>query len=341
MNDPHRTILTESVDAAHAQEPQAAEPSRRPSAQRPRLLLSLALLLALLPVAGVRSLAHQRHRTAQERTRTVLLTIKRQAAWDALQRDLREEIARFGGEVGLVVEDFRTGWRFAYQADHRIAAASLIKVPIMVACLEAEARGKVNLSEPLTLRGADKVLGTGILKASPNGTTWTIRQLLELSITRSDNTATNLLIERMGLASFDARFAKLGLKDTNLSRRMMDFSHRRQGVENYTSAEDIALLLSRTYRQKGVAQSTAVQGLEFLKQQRLRDRIPKKLPEGIVVAHKTGLERYVCHDAGIVFSPQGDFAITVLTKSRHRTAAPAKALIARLALRVYTYVAGT
>ena len=76
----------------------------------------------------------------------------------------------------------------------------------------------------------------------------------------------------------------------------------------------------------------------MLRRQKMHDRIPKKLPEGVVVAHKTGLERGVCHDAGIVSTPNGDYLIVVLTKHKAKWGAkPSKRLIADLARQVYDY----
>ena len=106
----------------------------------------------------------------------------------------------------------------------------------------------------------------------------------------------------------------MGLTETALHRRLMDFSKRKQGVENYSSAYDISLVLEKSYDQKLISKELSRFGLKLLKKQKVNDRLPRYLPKDIVVAHKTGLERGVVHDAGIIFTPQGDYIITVLVK---------------------------
>jgi len=169
-----------------------------------------------------------------------------------------------------------------------------------------------------------KVLGSGIIKDYAAGTQFNIDYLVEVMITQSDNTATNMFIDYLGMDSLNNYFKRLGLSDTNLVRKMMDFKSRKAGLENFTSARDVAFLLEKIYNNKLINKDFSGKCLEILKRQKARDRIPKKLPSDAVVAHKTGLEKGVCHDAGIVFTPNGDFLICVLTRHTYKYAAPAK-----------------
>ncbi|TBR19406.1 serine hydrolase, partial [bacterium] len=100
---------------------------------------------------------------------------------------------------------------------------------------------------------------------------------------------------------------------------------------------DMAKLLEDIYRGRVIDKSVSLKCLDILKRQKMRDRIPKYLPPDTVVAHKTGLENGVCHDAGIVFTPAGDFLICVLTRHTDKTARDAKYLIARIAKDAYDY----
>ena len=156
-------------------------------------------------------------------------------------------------------------------------------------------------------------------------------------ISESDNTATNMLIDRLGFACLNDNFKKIGLKDTNISRRMMDFRSRKAGKENFTTASDLAHILEKIYKKKLINKAYSQMCLDFLKKQKIKDRIPVKLPAGTLVAHKTGLEKGICHDAGIVFTPRGDFLICVLTRHKNKTAKSAKELIAQLAFLTYSY----
>ncbi len=284
--------------------------------------------------------AHRNAESVRAAEEKVRLQHRRQAAWSQLKRDLSAEIRRFDGQAGVVVEDLSTGWRLVHQPDRRFPAASVIKVPMMTACFEAAREGRLDLAAPIVVRPADKVSGSGVLKALPGRTTVKTSKLVEWMITQSDNTATNVLMSRLGMDYFNRHFRRMGLSGTRLARRMMDFSKRKKGVENYTTAQDMAEVLRSIYRADAVEPAVSKICLELLKRQKMRDRIPAKLPEGTPVAHKTGLERSVCHDAGIIFTRKGDLLVCVLTQRKARKgqgSQPAKRFIARLAERTYRY----
>lgn len=262
-----------------------------------------------------------------------ILRIKK-ANWQSLQQRLNRQNLKFTGRAGIIVKDLDTGWEFAYGQDQPFASASMVKIPIMAAVFKAGQEGLIDLSGTVRLDGQDKVLGSGKLKGMPNGSVYSIRELVKLMVTSSDNTAANMLIDILGMDYLNNSFKEFGLKQTNLSRKMMDFRVRRNGTENYTTAADTALLLEKIYRKTLVNAAVSSQCLEILKAQKIRDRIPAKLPAATLVAHKTGLERGICHDAGIVYCPQGDLLICVLTKGT-KSSRSAKAFIARLSLEAY------
>lgn len=299
-----------------------------------RIVLFAALLLGG-SLGG--TLAFAWHGRAQKVREERILLEQRRAAWETLKAEISREIRQFHGEAGVWIEDLNTGWNTGYQIRKSFPAASIVKIPILAACYQAAQEGRLRLDEKIVLQGSEKVLGSGRLKAEPNGSVWTVQQLLELMITRSDNTATNLLIRRLGFGELNRSFQKMGLNQTRLSRRMMDFSERKKGVENYTTARDISLTLKKLYQHRLVNWQVSDQCLGLLKRVTLKDRIPALLPKGTVVAHKTGLEKGVCHDSGIVFTPEGDYLVCVLTRSRNKTAQPAKQFIARIAAYAHRY----
>lgn len=277
------------------------------------LLLLSALILAAAGYFSCRAgLAwRQKSKTAAE------LLAKKKAAWLDLKKLLAREAADFKGEAAMVVKDLKLGWEISLNKDKLFPAASLVKIPIMAACFYAQAEGKLSLRDKLALKASAKTPGSGILKNMPAGSSLSVERLIELMITESDNTASNMLIDLLGRDYLNAFFKREGLKNTNLARKMMDFRYRRKGVENYTTAYDISLLLERIYRGEFLNRPVSDKCLAMLLRQRLKDRIPRKLPRDTPVAHKTGLERNVCHDAGIVFTPGGHFLICVLTKSKN------------------------
>lgn len=261
---------------------------------------------------------------------------KRRAAWVKLQDELNKEIASYRGQAGIVVEDLRTGWKASFNEGRHFPSASLVKIPIMAASFKAAQEGKINLAASMVLKGRHKAAGSGILKDMPAGTSIKISRLIELMVTQSDNTAANILIELLGFEYINNCSRQLGMEKTNLSRKMMDFSLRRRGIENYTTAQDMAYLLEKIYRKQLLNDAASRECLNHLVSQRHNDRLPAKLPVGTMVAHKTGLERNVCHDVGIIFARKGDIMVCVLTK--HASAAKqAKDFIAKVGLAVYNY----
>jgi beta-lactamase class A len=220
--------------------------------------------------------------------------------------------------------------------DEAFIAASIIKIPVAAVAFKAVEEGKLSLSEKVTIKRKDIAGGSGILKAKKLPLKLTVREVLELMISRSDNTATNKMIDLLGYDYIDESFQELGLKKTILKRKMMDFSLRRKGVENYTSVSDICLLLEKIYNNEFINEEASRIMLSFLENQKVKDRLPRYLPDKIRVAHKTGLEKGVVHDAGIVFSPKGNYIICVFTKNAG-SFSRAKKFIAKVSLLTYNF----
>jgi beta-lactamase class A len=294
-----------------------------------------ALLVIIALTSGTGYFSFHAYANFQEtRKKEHMALEKKKTSWRALKRYLGRETANFKGSAGIVIKDLDTGWSFAYHSDRLFPSASMVKIPIMAAVFQRVQDGKIALDRIVTMRGSDQVSGSGLIKAQPAGSQFTVAQLMELMVTRSDNTAANMLINLAGIDYLNSYFKRIGLKNTNLSRRMMDFKYRRKGIENYTTPQDVSKLLEKMYKRTFINAQVSDRCLALLKLQKVKDRIPRKLPEDVVVAHKTGLERAVCHDAGIVFTSNGDFLICVLTKSK-ASYKSSKEFIARIA--AYTY----
>lgn len=291
------------------------------------------IVVALLVLAAV-SWAGITMWKAEARRRRILR--QRQERWLTLGKSLEQEVKRFRGTSGIIVKDLTMGWELTFQKDKKFPAASMVKLPVMMAVYESVDEGKMRLDEAVVLRGSDKTGGSGILKGIPSGRQFTVEQLVELMVAASDNTATNILIKKLDMARLNEWFKAVGLERTNLARLMMDFRRRSRGYENYTCAADMGYALERLYRQDYLNGNFSRRCLDILKRQRVKDRIPRYLPHGTVVAHKTGLERSVCHDAGIIYTPNGDYLVCVMTRNapNHGTA---KEFIAKVASRVYGY----
>jgi beta-lactamase class A len=297
--------------------------------------LKIILIGALLVCGSYFAYRYYAHLQALKRQQVILE--QRKVAWQLLRQKINHEIKRFKGQVGIVIKDLRFNWEISYNQDKLFPSASLVKLPIMSACFLASKEGLIKLDRRVVLKNSDKFPGSGSLKDIRPGATFSVEELIGLMIYDSDNTATNILTSMVGIDYLNSVFNSLGLKNTNLSRRVADFNLRDRGIENYTTAQDMAGLLEQIYRRSLISKQLSEQCLRVLKLQHANDRIPKYLPVNLTVAHKTGLERNVCHDAGIVFSRQGDFLICVLTQHKNSNAVASKNFIAKVALDTYAY----
>lgn len=255
--------------------------------------------------------------------------------------DLRQELVdytktfekEYNAVVSIYIKDIKTQYRIEINSDIPFPAASVIKIPIMAAVYHLAEKGELSLDEILVYNKKHRCGGSGVIKNLPYGEKFKIRKLVELMITISDNVATHMLIDRIGLNKLNKTFKELGLKNTILNRYVMDLKSRQQGKENYTTAEEIGELLEKIYKGKLVSKEASSEMLKFLLEQKITDRLPSKLPPQAVVAHKTGLMRDLCHDTGIVFTRNGDFIICVLTKTTNKPVA--KNFIAEVAFKTY------
>jgi beta-lactamase class A len=266
-----------------------------------------------------------------------LIQEARKVAWQELQRNIKNEISQFKGEVGIVIKDLETEWEYSYEKNKLFPSASLAKIPLMAACFLAADQGRIKLDRNIALKSSDKLTGSGVLKDMPAGTIFSVERLIGLMIYDSDNTATNIVTNLVGIDYLNSLFKSFGLKNTDLSRKIADYRSRDKGIENYTTAEDTALLLEKIYRKGLGGKNVSDQCIRMLKLTRMNDRIPKYLPAEITVAHKTGLENSICHDAGIVFTREGDFIIVVLIKHANPNSNPSKEFIAKVSLYAYKY----
>ncbi len=232
--------------------------------------------------------------------------------WQELQRKIDFQVKHFPGVSGIYIKDVKTGWVIENNSERLFPSASLVKIPVMVAMYDAQSKGRISLDETLSLQRNLKARGSGSLKFQRTGTKYTIRQLIYKMITESDNTATNMLTDFLGLDYFNSNFLKLGLTHTNFSRMIMDLRKRDHGIENYTTPRDMSRLLEMMY-ERDITGSDEM--IAILKGQKINDRLAVSIPDEWEIGHKTGLMNNGCHDVGIVFSPRGDYVICVLTSN--------------------------
>ena len=262
------------------------------------------------------------------------------AAWDKMVGGLESLAARYPGRVAICLKDLRTGKSWSRGADDLFPAASLIKVPIMVAAFYKIRDGQLSLDERLTVTRRNRVGGSGSLKWRPDGTKLTVRDLLVYMINESDNTATKMILERLGMGYVQQQFPRMGLLYTGIYEDGMSIRGGRVARENYTTAGEMSMLLEKIYRGEAVDQTSSGFMMDILKKPKaIASRLAKGMPMDWEIAHKTGLLRQACHDSAIFFTPSGDYALTVLT-GENRSYSQAKHFISKLARVTFARYAG-
>ena len=205
------------------------------------------------------------------------------------------------GEIGVYAEDLITGEKIAYHADVPVVAASVIKIPILVEAFRQERDGVLSMEEKFIIRPEDKMPSCGALTYLHDGLEVTLADLCVLMIILSDNSATNLLIDRLGIDQVNQTLRMLGLEKTTLRRRLFDSAASKKGIQNHINAEEMGKLLKLIYEKKCISATADERMMEILKDQRLNGKIPFFLDD-YEIAHKTGEDDGTTHDVGIVFA---------------------------------------
>jgi len=249
------------------------------------------------------------------------------AATDALERALRERIAREQAEVAVSFVDLETGRRLSINGDVVMHAASTMKVPVLLEALRRNDEGSLRLDERIPVTNEFRSIADGSRYAlSPDddsdrdlyeriGQTATVRELLERMITRSSNLATNIMLERFPAADVRATLARIDAQGMTVLRGVEDIPAFERGMNNTTTADAFARVLEALARCRLLSAASCETGIEILAQQEFDDMIPAGVPEGTRVANKTGWITRIQHDGAIVYPPgRAPYVLVVLTR---------------------------
>lgn len=218
-----------------------------------------------------------------------------------MKEKLLEQMNKLEGKVSFIYKELNSQETISYQEDMKMKAASIIKIPIMVEVFRQIDSGMLNKDQTHQLKEEDKRPSCGALNRMHEGIELTIQDLCNLMIILSDNTATNILIELMGMEQINHSMDEMGLHITRLNRLLFDREASAKGIENYICASEIAGLLEKMYQGTLVSKEASAEMIDILKQQRLNGKIPFHFVEKIEVAHKTGEDDGITHDVGIVY----------------------------------------
>jgi len=183
-------------------------------------------------------------------------------------------------------------------------SASMIKVFILAAAMEEAKNGRLSLDETIVLTNDAKVGGAGTLAGYPSGSNFSIHALLQHMIAESDNTATNMMIDLLGMDEVNEYMRREGYHDSVLQRKMMDSEAVAQGKENYTSVKDLGTFFTRLYSHQCLGDPYDTKMLEFLLEQEDTECFPAAVPF-CRIAHKTGELIGLYDDGGILYEPNG------------------------------------
>jgi beta-lactamase class A len=218
---------------------------------------------------------------------------------NVLEYKIRKIMVRCNGRVSVAVE--LPSHSFHIDGDRSYSAASLIKIPILLEAFRQAQEGDISLSDMITIPKEGRVGGAGVLVSLSDHLTLTVEDLVTLMIVVSDNTASNLLIERLGSNAIQKLCNTLKLKHTRLLRKLMDFEALEKGLDNYTSALDIISCLKVLDIGTEYSQTNRKKMLHILQQQQFDTKLPSRMDrEKVYIGNKTGELPGVEHDCAII-----------------------------------------
>ncbi len=246
-----------------------------------------------------------------------------------------------GTSSGVFVNLTNSADNYADEANRVFPAASLIKLPIAGAAYQRVADGQWQLGDTFTLTDAAKVGGTGILREQPAGTTYTLDQLIEIMLVNSDNTAANMIVDRLGgFGPVNAFSQAQGMGNTVMRRQLYDLAAQERGIDNTTTSGDIARFFQRL--QSGTL-------IDSLRSERLRDilarrgQVDKKwalldLPPGTSALHMTGTGDNQRNDVILVTAGAKQYLLVLLVTDPND--AGIEAALTRVSATIYGVVVG-
>lgn len=280
-----------------------------------RILLVIFLatsITAVGTIAQVRTAKDQESVSTNASAQSALL-------WQKLENNIQQVNRELDGTMGVAIMDLADGRNVLLNPDHVFAQASSIKVAVLAELYHQQQQseqgvpGKAKLSDLYTVDAHDIVDGSTIMAGLTPGTTRvTNRDLATFMVAVSDNSATNVLIDRLGMQNVNALLDSLGLHQTRLQRKMMDVNAAKEGRENISTPKEMMMLLASLYENKVLNKSLTQDYFKLLGTPKASD-IPRYIPEDVVCANKPGELEGVRNDLGIVFVPNRPFIIVVMT----------------------------
>lgn len=224
-----------------------------------------------------------------------------------MKDEIIEKLEQLPGKISFLYKDLKTGDGFAYHEQEPMMAASVIKLFVMAAAFEKSEKGTFQMEELFAVKKEDCVPSCGALTYLHEGILVTGLDLVTLMIIFSDNTATNVLIDILGMEEINETIQGLGFERTILQRKMYDTVRSAQGIQNYITAYETGRLLKMMYDGTLIDRKSSETMISILKNQQLCSKIPfylQALSDSPEIAHKTGEDAGITHDVGIIYGKE-------------------------------------
>ena len=253
------------------------------------------------------------------------------------------------GKAAVALKNLETGESWYYHADEPMPTASLIKVAVMVEAYAQADERKLSLTDRVTLHEDDKVGGSGVLTPGfSEGATFSLRDAVRLMIAYSDNTATNLVLDKVGIAAVNRRMKAWGFPTTRVNGKVfreMETTDDPEWTKRFdlgsTTAREMAGLFEELQIGDRLRPELRLAMLEHMKHTKKRESFPLLLPPGAVFPHKGGSFEDARTEAAVLYTPAGPVVLCALTcENADRRPVPendANLLCARVARAVYDY----
>ena len=243
---------------------------------------------------------------------------KHQVLWTKLERSILDVDRNLDGVMGVAIVDLTDGHKYLLHANDVFAQASSIKICVLAELYRQAQQGKLKLTDLYTVNAADLVQDSDIMGGlTPGVTQITLRDLATMMVAVSDNSATNVLIDRVGMDNVNAFLKAQGLRETKLRRKMMDLKAAGEGRENVSTPNEMSGLLEALYRGQILNQEMTADFFKVLSTHK-ESFIPRDLPDDLKIANKPGELEGVRNDSGVIFVDKRPYILCVMTAYLHR-----------------------
>lgn len=266
---------------------------------------------------------------------------KQQVLWTKLEQFILDVDRNLDGVMGIAIVDLTDGRDYSLHANDVFPQASSIKICVLAELYRQAQAGKLKLTDMYTMNAADLVQDSDIMGGlTPGVTKITLRDLATMMVAVSDNSATNVLIDRVGMENVNAFLGSLGLRNTLLRRKMMDIKAAGEGRENVSTPNEMSKLLQSLYQGKILNRELTDDFFKVLATHK-DSWIPRDLPEDLKIADKPGALEGVRNDSGVIFVDKRPYILCVMTTylRRERDGEEAISKISLAAWRVFDRIA--